>query len=443
MSARTLAGRVSWTQSGLTLIALAAVIAGTAVAARILLDQQTDSALEETIERVGELTEHVTPADLDARRIEDDIDEARPSEVRVELADDRGHVLASSGPGPSFAVRGLGCVDHDETRVCTARVDHFTVIAAVDRSADLDAKNRALTTLVVVAAAIGALVSILSHRVARRALAPLTKLATRIAQIAPGEGTRLSTPSRFAELEALRVRFDELVARYDEALARERRLTAQASHELRTPLAVARAEIESLGDAHEIVAGRGRALAALDRLAELVEALLWFARAQRRLDHESVGIVNVADVLREQLNEHQRSHDIQDIAFALPDEALIRGDEKLLGRVTANLLDNAVKYGDGRSLDVSARRENGLLRVRVRNSGTPPDLAERVFEPFYRASPRSQQIPGFGLGLPFARAVARAHGGDIELMPSAADATEFDLTLPLIDWSDPDAMKPR
>jgi signal transduction histidine kinase len=437
MSARTLARRVSLTQSGLTLIALAAVIGGTAVSARILLDRQTDGALEETIVRVGELTEHITPAELDARRIEDDIEELRPSEVRVELADDRGHVLASSGPGPSFAVRELGCVDHDETRVCTGRAGHFTVIAAVDRSADLDAKKRALTALVIVAAATFALVGILSHRIARSALAPLTNLAARIAQIAPGEGARIGKPSRFAELEALRMRFDELVARYDEALARERRLTAQASHELRTPLAVARAEIESLNP-QELVTGRGRALAAMDRLTELVEALLWFARAQRRLDDESAGIVNIADLLREQLFEHRRQHASQAVAFALPDEALIRGDEKLLGRVTANLLDNAVKYGDGKRLDVSAERDDGLLRVRVRNSGAPPsgELAERVFEPFYRVAARSPNIAGFGLGLPFARAVARAHGGDIELMRGQADTTEFDLTLPLIDWSD-------
>jgi signal transduction histidine kinase len=422
----------------LTLIALAAVIAGTAVSARILLDRQTDSALEETIVRVGELTGHVTPAELDARRVEDEIDELRPSEVRVELADDRGRVLASSGPGPSFAVRGLGCVDHDETRVCTARAGHFTVIAAIDRYADLDAKRRAITTLVVVAAAIGTLVSVLSHRVARSALAPLTDLAARIAQIVPGEGARIRAPSRFVELEALRARFDELVARYDEALARERRLTAQASHELRTPLAVARAEIESLSSPDELVTGRGRALAALDRLTELVEALLWFAKAQRRLDDESVGVVNIADVLREQLSEHQRLHESQAVAFALPDEALIRGDEKLIGRVTANLLDNAVKYGDGRRLDVCAERERALLRVRVKNSGAPPsgELAQRVFEPFYRAAPSSPHIPGFGLGLAFARAVARAHGGDIALMPGEADVTEFDLTLPLVEWSE-------
>jgi signal transduction histidine kinase len=58
-----------------------------------------------------------------------------------------------------------------------------------------------------------------------------------------------------------------------------------------------------------------------------------------------------------------------------------------------------------------------------------------VFEPFYRGARRSPETPGFGLGLPFARAVARAHGGDIELASGRGDGTEFDLTLPLVDWS--------
>jgi two-component system sensor histidine kinase VanS len=439
MKRRTLAGRVSLTQSGLTLIALAAVIAGTSATARALLDQQTDGALKEMITRVAELTEHVTPAQLDAPKIEEEIDDARPSEVRVELGDARGHVLASSGPGPSFAARALGCRDHDEYRVCTARAGRFIVIAAVDRSADLDAKRRALVTLIVVAAAIGAMVSIVSRRVARRTLAPLTDLASRIAQIAPGAGARIRTASPFAELEGLRVRFDDLIARYDEALARERRLTAQASHELRTPLAVARAEVEALSDPSELATGRTRALTALDRLSELVEAILWFAKAETRLDDARVGIVNIADVVRAQLIERERLHEWQSIASALPDEALIRGDEELLGRVIANLLDNAIKYGDGKHLRVSAERERGVLCIRVANSGTPPssELAEHIFEPFYRGARHAPDTPGFGLGLPFARAVARAHGGNIELMRSAAThVTEFDLTLPLVDWGD-------
>ena len=70
------------------------------------------------------------------------------------------------------------------------------------------------------------------------------------------------------------------------------------------------------------------------------------------------------------------------------------------------------------------------------NAGAAPSAAgaERLFEPFYRGAGAS--VPGFGLGLPFARAVARAHGGNLEVAPDDPDVTVFTLTLPLVHWSD-------
>jgi signal transduction histidine kinase len=238
------------------------------------------------------------------------------------------------------------------------------------------------------------------------------------------------------ELDAFASRFDQLVARFEEALARERRLTAQASHELRTPLTVARAEIEGLATATDARAANLRALAALDRLSELVEVLLWFARAQVRLDDASMEIVNVADVIRTQVAERERAHPSFVARCQLPDEALVRGDERLLCRVVANLLDNAAKHGGGGIIELRAELDRALVRVAVVNrAGQGGELTERVFEPFFRG-PRAASQPGFGLGLPFARAVARAHGGELTLGSLRFERTEVVLSLPAVAWSD-------
>ena len=138
-----------------------------------------------------------------------------------------------------------------------------------------------------------------SGAITRRALHPLTALAARVAAIEPGTGQNVGLQSRFTELELLRGRFDELIERFDAALAREKRLTAQASHELRTPLTVARAEIESLEAEGEERGKRERALAAIDHLSHLAETLLWFARSQALIDLESAEVVNVARALEE------------------------------------------------------------------------------------------------------------------------------------------------
>src|SRR5206468_4824312 len=105
-----------------------------------------------------------------------------------------------------------------------------------------------------------------------------------------------------------------------------------------------------------------RALAAVDRLSALVEALLWFAKAQSRLDDQAMEVVNLADVVRAEIAGRQRGAGAPPIVSTLPDEALVRGDERLLGRIAANLLDNAVKYGEGLSIRVRADRQASQVR---------------------------------------------------------------------------------
>jgi signal transduction histidine kinase len=439
MTRRSLAGRVALVQTGLTLLALAAVIVGTSFAVTALLQRNRDLTLRETTRRAVGLVTHSGSYALDAEWIERELSEIRSADIRVDLIDPTGFVLASSGPGSATTKPALGCHEDGPSRVCAAKAGIFTVVASVDRSPDIEAHKRLLVALLGVAAVAAVLVSLVSRGVARRALEPLTDLTRRIAGIEPGAGTRIAKTSDFAELELLRARFDELVGRFDEALVRERRLTAQASHELRTPLGVARAEIEALADGENLTQGRARALLAMDRLSQLVEALLWFARAQERLDDERTGIVNLADVLRAQIAERVRERGGTAVETQLPDEALVRGDERLLDRVTANLLDNAMKYGNGRAVEVTAEKDGESLRLKVTNPGPAPSAgaAERLFEPFYRGARAASDVPGFGLGLPFARAVARAHGGDIQVAPDDPDLTVFVLTLPLVHWSEP------
>lgn len=438
MTRRTLATRVSLVQTGLTLGALAVVVLGTWFGIATLLERKTDSALLETTDRIIELVRASGPYALDGEWMDREISEMRPANVRVEFQDPQGFALASSGPGPGAGRAEPGCRDSGPVRACAVKTGRFFVVASINRSADRDASRRLLIALLAVTALTGGLVSLVSRRVARRALLPLTDLTGRIENIEPGTGGGIGVASEFDELELLRTRFDELVGRFNETLARERRLTAQASHELRTPLGVARAEVEALSQTSDFAAGRTRALAALDRLSNLIEALLWFARAQGRLDDERIGVVNVADVVRTQALEREHLRVCKSISCDLPDEALVRGDEHLLSGVTANLLDNAIKHGDGNRVEISADTDGQQLRLHVSNTGAAPtrEISERLFEPFFRGVRPKAEVPGFGLGLPFARAVARAHGGNIELKPDDPEVTEFILTLPLVDWAD-------
>ena len=436
MTPRTLAGRIAAAQTLVTLLALGAAVGVTSTAVTGLLDRRADRSLHEIADRVAGLLGGQDVASFGRAWIDNEIEDLRPSQMRVEIRDRAGRLITEAGPALDVAGIRTGCESRDALRMCAVGAGPFVVAVAASEADDLATRNSFVVTMAIVAALGGLAVTFSSRAVARRALVPLSQLATRIEAIDPGAGQRVDLRSGMAELDAFAARFDQLVARFEEALARERRLTAQASHELRTPLTVARAEIEGLATTSDGAAASLRALGALDRLSELVEALLWFARAQVRLDDAAMEIVNLADVIRAQVAERERTQRSPVARCRLPDEALVRGDERLLGRVVANLLDNAAKHGDGSGIELRAELDGAVVRIAVVNRAGPCDqLTERVFEPFFRG-PRAAGLPGFGLGLPFSRAVARAHGGELALGSPGGELIELVLRLPVVAWSD-------
>ena len=434
---RTLAGRMAAVQTAVSVIALAGVGVATTGTMALLLRSRADHLLLDVAKRVASTMERLPPETTDPRWIANETEEQRPAGARVEVRAANGALLGAVGEAFDLPPALVGCANHGPIRVCGASSPRFAVVAATPRDTDDAADRYLVLVLVGLSVAAGGLVATAGRRVARRALGPLSRLAARIEAVEPGAGERVTERTGLAELDVLASRFDDLLARFEEALERERRLAAQASHELRTPLTLARAEIEALAVRGADAGSIARALKAVDRLSELIEALLWFAKAQARLDDSRMDVVNLPDLLRAEVSVRQRSDPMPPIRCDLPEEALVRGDERLLGRVAANLVDNALKYGQGEPVEIRAHRHDSQLAVTILNAGRlASDARHRLFEPFYRGNGTSAQAAGFGLGLPFARAVARAHGGDVVLDDVRPDGTAFVLTLPLIAWTD-------
>jgi signal transduction histidine kinase len=440
VKARTLASRLVWMQVSVTLATVAMVGLGTSLTVRALLTRNADQQLHAVTDRVVYYLNHETPEAMDWAWLRMEVEEVRPSVVRIELSNpDRSKHLSA---GPSLPLAQSDCASIDSVRACTSRHGPYIIALARDHVDDVTFCQQldwALGGACALAALLAALGSI---AVARRAARPLSDLATHVASLEPGQGQRLQIDTALVEVNHLARRFDELLERFDEVLAREKRFSAEASHELRTPLTVARAEIEQLRNTDRDSGALDRALVAIDRLAALVEALLWFARAQGRLDEGDMDIVNLADVTRSELESLQRVHQGLRLECDLPDEALVRGDEGLLGRVVANLVDNAAKHGDRGTIRVALRCAGSRVTLSVINGGAviPPKLREQIFLPFVRgAAPGGG---GFGLGLPLARAVARSHGGDVRA-GGEHDQTEMLLELPLVAWhASPPAASP-
>ena len=106
----------------------------------------------------------------------------------------------------------------------------------------------------------------------------------------------------------------------------------------------------------------------------------------------------------------------------------------MIQRMLTNLVDNAIKYtpGGGR-VTVSVRGDSDgavVLSVSDTGPGIPEEDHERIFERFYRGD-QSRSEPGTGLGLSLARAIARAHGGDITVESRPMEGSTFRVSLPV------------
>jgi heavy metal sensor kinase len=278
---------------------------------------------------------------------------------------------------------------------------------------------------------------------ARRALAPIDRLAEDARRItAERLHERLTVANEHDEIGRLAAVINESVARLESSFDRLRRFTADASHELRTPLSVIRGigELGLVGTrtAAEYKEAIGSMLEDVDRLTRLVETLLQLSRGDAgtvRLSPESLDLSDLARDVAMSLailaeERGQRLH------VDAPEPVPVRADRLILRDAIANLVDNAIKYGpQGSPIDIAVRvhATRAALTVSDRGPGIPAAHRERIFDRFYRVDEgRSRGTGGSGLGLAIAKSAVEANGGEISLVPTDGGAT-FLITLPLSD----------
>ncbi len=228
------------------------------------------------------------------------------------------------------------------------------------------------------------------------------------------------------EIAAVARSFNQAAARAEALLASNKALLANASHELRSPLARLRMATElrsAEGGRNEPIE---REIAELDALVE--EILL-----ASRLDRIEVLEIETVDVLALVAEEAARA---RVVVVETVDEGAtpfeIQGSARLLRRLIRNLIENALKHG-APPIEIVVAAEDAAVVVNMRDhgAGIPADLRERVFEPFFRPTGRTEDAGSWGLGLALARQIARRHGGDVTCDAAAADGgAVFRVVLP-------------
>jgi signal transduction histidine kinase len=308
---------------------------------------------------------------------------------------------------------------------------------AVQHEVASDALHHLRVQYALALAAMTALSVLLGWMLAGRALRGLQQItvtARHVSQDTLDERIALEGPRD--ELKELADTFDEMLERLSAAFASQRRFVANASHELRTPLTVMRTELEvTLADPDATNAElreMGEAVhEAVDRTERLVQALLTLARSEGAVARrDPVDLAAAAKMALEHTARDARAAGLSVTAdlHAAP----VRGDRRLLERLVANLVENAVGHNrPGGRVSVTTSTRNGHSIVDVVNDGDALDPATlpRLLEPFQRAD-RGARGDGAGLGLSIVRSVAHAHGGAVALAACPDGGLRATVTLP-------------
>jgi signal transduction histidine kinase len=204
----------------------------------------------------------------------------------------------------------------------------------------------------------------------------------------------------------------------------QRQFVANASHELRAPLARQRALIQvALADpdagAAALRSAHERALAAEQQLEQMIDGLLALTRSQSGLERNDP--VDLGTLTTEALAARRMEADALAIEVSASlATAPIAGDQRLLERLIANLLDNAIRHNvAGGRLEVASgiRERRSFLTVENTGQEIPADQIERLFQPFERLGGARTDHGGHGLGLSIVQAIVSAHGAQLSARP--------------------------
>jgi two-component system, OmpR family, sensor kinase len=332
--------------------------------------------------------------------------------------------------------------EDDNVRVLAFPIARHDLVAVIGESLRLSHRDqRQLIELLALVLPIAlVLAGYAGYLVAGAALRPVDQMRRRAAAITEADLTqRLPVPSTDDEIERLGTTLNELLARLDATLARERRLVSDASHELRTPLTILRAElavaVDGPADPREQRRTLESALEEVDRLSRLTDDLLVLARLDEGALPLRTEPLDVQELLDVTVGRHRRAADRAGRSLhatvAIAGGAVVLADADRTAQVLDNLVANALAHGAG-AVDLRAESDGGgrvAISVRDHGPGYPDGFVAHAFERFSQAD-GARSGPHSGLGLAIVAAVTEAQDGRAEVANHPRGGAVATITLP-------------
>ena len=355
-------------------------------------------------------------------------------------------------PGPQGAERGsrqppnelrcaLASFDASQRQWRAARVtsNDGSSMLAVDLAAikgELqDAFAKALQIVIPLALLLTALGAWLLSTLTMRPVIRLQQAMANITQKALD--ARMPARGEDREFVALIDAYNAMLARLEASFQQASRFSSDAAHELKTPLTILQGHIEqALGEATQ-PALQAKLMGLLDeiaRLSDITRKLLLLSQADAGYMALQRVPIDLSRMLEEMADDAQMLLTTQRLECNISRRLVVNGDAVLLRQLFNNLISNAVRHGlPGGGIRLNARATEGGIEVEISNATQAIDAKNRAqfFDRFFRGDlAHSRTVEGSGLGLSLSREIALAHGGNLVMLPSAADVVSLRLTLP-------------
>lgn len=262
---------------------------------------------------------------------------------------------------------------------------------------------------------------VLARRTARR----LRMLARSAAEVGQGRLPERLPETGAVELRDLTAAFNRMADEVQALLENRTVLLSGISHDLRTPITRMQLALAMLEDAEPALVGRMEG--DLREMSRLISQMLDFARSLKGENETELDLAQALAEMAASCSHPER------VRLAPAPSCRRRLSQAALNRVVGNLLENALRYGEGKPIDLELAAGPAETRIRVldRGPGIPAAERDKVFQPFYRLeNSRSRDTGGSGLGLAIVRQLADAQGWRVELAERTGGGLAAEVVLP-------------
>ncbi len=241
------------------------------------------------------------------------------------------------------------------------------------------------------------------------------------------------------ELARLGESFNEMVDRLERSFVQlresyelQRRFTADASHEIRTPLTRLKLALDSAPENWRKDPNYQNAVASVENMTKLVHELLVLARADSGQTQLLLDELDLRVVASDTINRLSAQGDRIEVEFA-DHPILVKGDSNQLERVILNLIENALRYSNGKvRVKVTTSNTEALVEVSDQGPGVGAEHLSHLTERFYRVDEsRTREDGGYGLGLAICETIVAAHGGRLQLESDLGESFIAKIFLPI------------